>query len=81
MWVNCRGYMTYDADGKAEWFGGLVTNMGYQTKIDAVTNLWTVHQFRSELNRLLDDRARGWNSHDRAGELQADQCRIQLCLW
>ena len=59
VWVNCRGYMTYDADGKAEWFGGLVTNMGYQTKIDAVTNLWTVHQFRSELNRLLDDRARG----------------------
>ena len=48
VWVNCRGYMTYDADGKAEWFGGLVTNMGYQTKIDAVTNLWTVHQFRSE---------------------------------
>ena len=62
VWVNCRGYMTYDADGKAEWFGGLVTNMGYQTKIDAVTNLWTVHQFRSELNRLLDDRARGWRT-------------------
>lgn len=59
VWVNCRGYMTYDEEGKAEWFGGFVTNMGQQSKIDSVTNLWTVYQFRSEVNRLLDAGIRG----------------------
>lgn len=59
VWVNCRGYMTYTEDGKPFWFGGIVTNMGHQTKIDPVTNLWTVNQFRGELNRLLDAHAHG----------------------
>ena len=54
VWVNCRGYVTYTADGQAEWFGGFVVNCGQQNKIDPVTNLWTVYQFRSTLNCLLD---------------------------
>lgn len=59
VWVNCRGYATYGEDGKADWFGGFVTNMGHQTKVDAVTNLWTMYQFRWELNRLIDGHVRG----------------------
>ncbi len=59
VWVNCRGYLTFDEDGGPLWFGGIVTNLGQQSKIDAVTNLSTVYQFRSTLNCLLDKHAHG----------------------
>lgn len=59
VWVNCRGYLTYDAENRPSWFAGFVTNMGQQSKIDAVTKLWTVYQFRGTINRLLDMHERG----------------------
>lgn len=59
VWVNCRGYVTYDAEGNMEWFGGFVTNMGQRNKIDPVTSLWTVFEFRSFVQRMLDNGKQG----------------------
>lgn len=59
VWVNCRGYMTYDEEGNPEYFAGYVTNMGTKNKIDPVTELWTVYEFRSVLERLLEKNATG----------------------
>lgn len=59
VWVNCRGYVTYDDEGNMEWFGGFVTNMGQRNKIDAVTGLWTVFEFRSALQRMLEKEQTG----------------------
>ncbi len=59
VWVNCRGYVTYDEAGDMEWFGGFVTNMGQRSKIDPVTGLWTVYEFRRYVQRMLDDEEQG----------------------
>jgi diguanylate cyclase (GGDEF)-like protein/PAS domain S-box-containing protein len=54
VWVNCRGYMTYDDDGTPSFFAGFVTNMGMTTKIDPVTGLWTKYSFRDDVTRILE---------------------------
>ncbi len=53
VWVNCKGYMTYDDEGKMDFFAGFVTNMGVKNKIDPVTGMWTVQEFRSDAEDLL----------------------------
>ncbi len=55
VWINCRGYVTYDDGGNMEWFAGFVTNMGNRDKIDPVTSLCTVYEFRNYVQRLLDE--------------------------
>ncbi len=53
VWVNCKGYMTYDDKGKMDFFAGFVTNMGVKNKIDPVTGMWTVQEFRNDTEDLL----------------------------
>ncbi len=53
VWVNCKGYMTYDDEGKMDFFAGFVTNMGVKNKIDPVTGMWTVQEFRNDTEDLL----------------------------
>lgn len=53
VWVNCKGYMTYDEDGKMDFFAGFVTNMGVRNKIDPVTGMWTVQEFRNDMEDML----------------------------
>lgn len=53
VWVNCKGYMTYDEEGRMEFFAGFVTNMGVKNKIDPVTGMWTVQEFRNDTEGLL----------------------------
>lgn len=53
VWVNCKGSMTYDAEGKMDFFAGFVTNMGVRNKIDPVTGMWTVQEFRGDTEGLL----------------------------
>lgn len=43
VWVNCKGYMTYDDAGNMDFFAGFVTNLGVRNKIDPVTGLWTLY--------------------------------------
>ena len=49
VWVNCKGYMTYDDEGRMDFFAGFVTNMGVRNKIDPVTGLWTLQEFRLDV--------------------------------
>lgn len=53
VWVNCKGYMTYDDMGNMDFFAGFVTNLGVRNKIDPVTGLWTLHEFRKDTEELL----------------------------
>lgn len=53
VWVNCKGYMTYDNAGNMDFFAGFVTNLGVRNKIDPVTGLWTLHEFRKTTEELL----------------------------
>lgn len=53
VWVNCKGYMTYDDEGAMDFFAGFVTNMGVRNKIDPVTGLWTLQEFRKDAEDLL----------------------------
>ena len=55
VWVNCRGYMTYDENGEPDFFAGYVSNMGTVSKIDSVTGLWTSYGFRNDINYLLEE--------------------------
>ncbi len=53
VWVNCKGYMTYDDEGRMDFFAGFVTNMGVRNKIDPVTGLWTLQEFRKDTEDML----------------------------
>jgi len=53
VWVNCKGYMTYDEEGRMDFFAGFVTNMGVRNKIDPVTELWTLQEFRKDMEDML----------------------------
>ena len=53
VWVNCKGYMTYDDEGMMDFFAGFVTNLGVRNKIDPVTGLWTLQEFRKDTENLL----------------------------
>ncbi len=59
VWVNCKGYMTYDDEGRMDFFAGFVTNMGVRNKIDPVTGLWTLQEFRKDAEDLLYNNKRG----------------------
>lgn len=53
VWVNCKGYMTYDDEGVMDFFAGFVTNLGVRNKIDPVTGLWTLQEFRKDTEDML----------------------------
>lgn len=53
VWVNCKGYMTYDEEGRMDFFAGFVTNLGIRNKIDPVTGLWTLQEFRKDTEDML----------------------------
>lgn len=53
VWVNSKGYMTYDDEGKMDFFAGFVTNLGVRNKIDPVTGLWTLQEFRKDTEDML----------------------------
>ena len=56
VWVNCKGYMTYDEQGQMDFFAGFVTNLGIRSKIDPVTEMWTLQEFRRDVeNRLYKE--------------------------
>jgi diguanylate cyclase (GGDEF)-like protein/PAS domain S-box-containing protein len=59
IWVNCRGYMTYDKNGAPEFFAGFVRNMGQITKLDPVTGMWNSYVMRTNLEKLLQDGTEG----------------------
>lgn len=59
VWVNCKGYMTYDDEGAMDFFAGFVTNLGVRNKIDPVTGLWTLQEFRKDAENLLYDNKSG----------------------
>lgn len=59
VWVNCKGYMTYDDEGRMDFFARFVTNMGVRNKIDPVTGLWTLQEFRKDVEDLLYDSKSG----------------------
>lgn len=59
VWVNCKGYMTYDEEGKMDFFAGFVTNMGIRNKIDPVTEMWTIQEFRRDVENRLYKNQKG----------------------
>lgn len=59
VWVNCKGYMTYDAEGHMDFFAGFVTNMGMRNKVDPVTGMWTVNEFRRDIENRLYKNGKG----------------------
>ena len=59
VWVNCKGHMTYDEDGNMDFFAGFVTNMGSRNKVDPTTELWTVYEFRNDIEDALEKNEQG----------------------
>lgn len=53
VWVNCKGIVRYDEENRPVLFAGFVTNMGTRNKIDPVTNLFTVFEFRNDIDAEL----------------------------
>lgn len=59
VWVNCKGRISLDANGNPEYFAGYVSNLGRRNKIDPITNLFTMFEFRSDIDRHLSNGASG----------------------
>ena len=59
VWVNCKGYMTYDDEGQMDFFAGFVTNLGVRNKIDPVTEMWTIQEFRRDIENRLYKNQKG----------------------
>ena len=59
VWVNCKGYMTYDNEGQMDFFAGFVTNLGVRNKIDPVTEMWTIQEFRRDVENRLYKNQKG----------------------
>ncbi len=59
VWVNCKGHMTYDEEGRMDFFAGFVINLGVRNKIDPVTGLRTIREFHKDIDRLLHDNKSG----------------------
>lgn len=59
VWVNCKGYVTYDDEGQMDFFAGFVTNLGVRNKIDPVTEMWTVQEFRRDVENRLYKNQKG----------------------
>lgn len=59
VWVNCKGIVRYDEEDNPSLFAGFVTNMGTRNKIDPVTNLFTVFEFRNDIDAELQRKNRG----------------------
>lgn len=51
-WLLCRGSVFRDANGETVLFAGALMNQGQKSKFDAITSLYSVHQFREDLHVL-----------------------------
>lgn len=60
VWVLCRGCMVCGSDGKMELCAGILTNLSSKSKFDALTGLYSFHEFHASLEKFLQkERARG----------------------
>ncbi len=59
VWINCKGHMEYDTNGAPEFFSGFVTYLGHRSKIDPITSLHSIHEFRQKLSSALSRKEHG----------------------
>lgn len=53
VWVRCRGQVTRTEDGSISWFIGLVREIARLTKVDYITNLLSIYEFRGNLDTAI----------------------------
>ena len=58
-WLHCSSYIYYDEKGNPDHAAGFIRPLGYRNKIDPVSNLRTVHEFRDNLQNRLQKNDRG----------------------
>jgi diguanylate cyclase (GGDEF)-like protein/PAS domain S-box-containing protein len=58
-WILCSSYIYYDEQGIPDHAAGFVRPLGYRNKIDPVSNLRTIHEFRDNLKKRLSKNDRG----------------------
>ena len=45
IWLQCRGTLLFDENGKPDFFAGFITNLGRRNKIDSQTGLLDQYEF------------------------------------
>ena len=58
-WILCSSYIYYDEYGNADHTAGFIRPLGYENKIDPVSNLRSFHEFRNNLSERLKKNDRG----------------------
>lgn len=56
IWLQCRGTMLLNQDGKPHLFGGYISNMGRRNKIDFQTGLFNKYEFRRQIEKWLTEK-------------------------
>ena len=59
IWVQCRGYLQKDDNGRAIMFAGVVNNLGSKGKIDYTTGLFTYRECEKYVDHLLEKKKNG----------------------
>ncbi len=63
VWVNCRGLVTYDKDGKAEYLVGCLNETGNQRRADNTTGLLGGVEFNAYMRSHKDEITKGFLMH------------------
>lgn len=54
IWIRCRGYATRKEDGSLAWFIGLIHELASRNKVDYITQLLSIYEFRRNLEMFLN---------------------------
>lgn len=52
IWINCRGQVVTDDNGKPQYLVGRIGELGKQSKIDNITSLYRENVFKSRFRKL-----------------------------
>ncbi len=58
-WILCSSSVDYDKNGQPARAAGFIRPLGYRNKIDPISNLRTIHEFRRNLRERLQKNDRG----------------------
>lgn len=57
VWVMCHGSMMHSEDEGAKLCVGIITNLGSKNKFDALTGLYSFHEFHVRMDAILRNRS------------------------
>lgn len=60
VWINCRGYVTRDAEGKPEFLIGCINEIGKKTKADNISGLLGEPSLRRMMEQMGTEQKQGF---------------------